>query len=233
MKPKTICKIQAAEPAAALRVLPEVLSEDYVLQPYDILSGRGRATFNSIGNRHFRVVLSLIFKRYKAAKRRKEKSILINSVVENIRSNGGRFLHQKHGRWEEIGDQAAREKVAHALRDMSSGSRERTKKQRKRDDGRQSSPLSSLEQSECGSVMTALLPQHPDSMSEGSESIVGTNDSTHEAKESGEHVDEFDHLIAALAFSEFESGDESSMSFQSERYYSDELNLIACWETMI
>jgi hypothetical protein len=207
---------KASSNASDLEVLPEVLPENYVLQPYDILSGRGRTTFNSIGNRRFRVTLTLILKQYKAAKQRKEKTMLIKSIVETIRANGGRFLNRKHGRLEEIGDKAAREKVAHALRDMINGSRKLARKQQEGDKRTQSTAPPSAEPLECGSMVAGHFQHHSDISSETIDSGSGANNGTYEAKECGEEdFDEFDHLISALAFSGCEGGDDSPMSCNS------------------
>jgi len=94
------------------------VSELQHLGPYDVVCGRHKAAFNNIGNRRFRVTVSLQLARYMAAPTRKDKSILIKSAAALVRSNGGRFLQRKNNAWVELDEKAAHDKVGHALRDM-------------------------------------------------------------------------------------------------------------------
>mmetsp|Transcript_18822 Transcript_18822/g.29181 ORF Transcript_18822/g.29181 Transcript_18822/m.29181 type:complete len:339 (-) Transcript_18822:512-1528(-) len=90
--------------------------------PYDILCGRCKQAFNNCGNRRFRITISLFLKKYLAAKSRTDKSELIISIVRYLRGPVGvRFLKPIKGPFEgyvEIGESGAREKVGHALRDL-------------------------------------------------------------------------------------------------------------------
>ena len=88
-------------------------------QDFDILLGRGKMSFNHVGNRRFRVFIGLHLRRYMDAKSRMEKTLVVNSVVEAITEAGGRFLKQdaKNNNWVQVNAKAAREKVGHALRD--------------------------------------------------------------------------------------------------------------------
>lgn len=86
--------------------------------PYDVMCGRHKAAFNNIGNRRFRVTVSLSLARYVSAATRKDKSIVIKSVAALVRSTGGRFVHCRKGAWVELTEKQAHDKVGHALRDM-------------------------------------------------------------------------------------------------------------------
>ena len=95
---------------------PDVLDE---LGPYDILCGRGRQSWNNIGNRRFRVIVNLNLKRYLDAPRRKDKSSVIQSIITMIQQEmGGRFLKEKGNKLIELGKRETHEKVGHALRDL-------------------------------------------------------------------------------------------------------------------
>ena len=94
------------------------MPEDYTIHPYDVLNGRGKMAFSNVGNRRFRITLALTLTKYQTAPNRQEKTRLIISIIELVRRNGGRFLTRSKGRWVDIGDRAAREKVGHAFRDM-------------------------------------------------------------------------------------------------------------------
>jgi hypothetical protein len=91
---------------------------------FDVLCGRDKNAFNNTGNRRFRVSVSLALERYINAPTRKDKSIVIKSVVTMVRNNGGRFLQEsvnKHDgtvTYVELNDKRCHEKSGHALRDM-------------------------------------------------------------------------------------------------------------------
>ena len=87
--------------------------------PYDVLCGRCKSSFNHVGNRRFRVTISMNVERYLATRSRHEKSALIVSVVRMLREEvGARFLKKKGNAYVELGEKQAREKVGHALRDL-------------------------------------------------------------------------------------------------------------------
>lgn len=88
-------------------------------EDFDILLGRGKTSFNHVGNRRFRVFIDINLQRYMDAQSRMEKTLVVNSVVEAIQDGGGRFLKQdsKTKKWYKVNAKTAREKVGHALRD--------------------------------------------------------------------------------------------------------------------
>jgi hypothetical protein len=87
---------------------------------YDVLCGRHKLAFNNIGNRRFRITVSLSLERYLTSPRRQDKTLVVFSIVKLIKDNGGRFLKWKKDRWIDLEEKQAREKVGHALRDMAS-----------------------------------------------------------------------------------------------------------------
>ena len=94
--------------------------ERVTVGPYDILCGRNSTAFNNIGNRRFRVTIALNLKRYMEAKTRRDKTEVIISVLKLLREDvGARFLKRKGDKLVELSDARAREKVGHALRDLS------------------------------------------------------------------------------------------------------------------
>lgn len=88
--------------------------------PYDVVCGRQKAAFRNVGNRRFRVTVSLFMEKYTAAPTRQCKSKVIAAVAEQVKANGGRFLRRRNNEWVELDDKQAKEKVGHALRDMAS-----------------------------------------------------------------------------------------------------------------
>jgi len=86
----------------------------------DVLCGRGGATNNHPGNRHFRDLVKQFQRTYLRAKK-KEKPRVAKQIVDLIRNRTptGRFLKkepEKDG-WYDIGDQRATEKTSQALRE--------------------------------------------------------------------------------------------------------------------
>jgi hypothetical protein len=95
------------------------VSEDDTLGPYDIICGRNKLAFNNIGNRRFRITITLVLDRYMAATTKLDTSNVIKYVSNIVRENGGRFLKRSRDdrRWIELDEKEIREKVGHALRD--------------------------------------------------------------------------------------------------------------------
>jgi hypothetical protein len=90
---------------------------------HDVVCGRHKAAFNNIGNRRFRVIVSLALERFTNAPTRKDKSIVIKSVADVVRGCGGHFLQRQGGNWIELDEKQTHEKVGHALRDMAMASK--------------------------------------------------------------------------------------------------------------
>jgi hypothetical protein len=92
------------------------------IRNYDIICGRERVAFNNVGNRRFRITISLHVKRYMAASNRRETKAVIQSVCDLlVNEAGARFLKRKSkGRdtFIVLDEREARNKIQHALRDM-------------------------------------------------------------------------------------------------------------------
>ena len=91
---------------------------------YDVICGRGKDCFSHIGNRRFRVMLDLMLPTYTEAKTKPDKSAIVSTIIDRVRSlcgsNGAGFIRYdpSEKRWFEIGDDAAREKVGHTIREI-------------------------------------------------------------------------------------------------------------------
>ena len=89
---------------------------------YDIICGRGKACYDHIGNRRFRVTADINLHKYMNAASRFEKSLVVNSIVDQIKetssSTCGGFVKKDPltGRWYALGDEPSREKIGHTLR---------------------------------------------------------------------------------------------------------------------
>ena len=98
--------------------VPSGLPEHYQVGPNDVVCGRGKGSYNRPGNKKFRALVQDHVQEYVQAKTKLDKSMVLSSIVEKVREEcGGRFVKQKKGCWHEIGDEQAREKVGHAIRE--------------------------------------------------------------------------------------------------------------------
>lgn len=89
------------------------------LGPYDVICGRGSVAFNNIGNRRFRVLISMNVDRYNNSDGRHRKGLFIGSLVHTFRHTiGARFFKLKNGQLIELTERQIRQKVGHALRDV-------------------------------------------------------------------------------------------------------------------
>ncbi len=76
-----------------------------------------------VGNRRFRICIENNLKTYEMARSKHERSMVVTTIVDAIREcqswERGGFVRKDTatGRWYEVGDKTAREKVGHALRD--------------------------------------------------------------------------------------------------------------------
>jgi hypothetical protein len=86
--------------------------------PHDVLCGRGGATNNHEGNRHFRAIVVDHQTEYLIA-RKMEKAVIARQIVEAVHNNGGRFLKRDktaHS-WVEVPSKQATAKTSQALRE--------------------------------------------------------------------------------------------------------------------
>lgn len=101
--------------------------------PHDVICGRGKSVFWHDGNQEFRRYIDENADRYRRARSKLDKSLIVIEIVDCIRSNSpnGGFVKQIKPRgeasildgphWVEVGDALAREKTGHALRDAVNG----------------------------------------------------------------------------------------------------------------
>ena len=109
------------------------------LGPYDILCGRTKAAFHNIGNRRFRVTMSINLHRYMEMPTKQAKTMFIKELVHLLKDKVGvRFLKEaerssvslsssrtissENGdgdvKYIELTNKQARDKVSHSLRDL-------------------------------------------------------------------------------------------------------------------
>jgi hypothetical protein len=86
----------------------------------DIVCERGKAFRMHRGNKKFSDAIRSNVEKYHLAPKRRDKSIVVATVISTLRGEGYRFvkLDKKTERYYEIGEHLAHEKTGHALRDL-------------------------------------------------------------------------------------------------------------------
>ena len=112
--------ISAVSPTTS--VLPSnFLPIEFEPSNYDVICGRGKMCDNHIGNRRFEVTICMNLDKYMKAVSKFEKSLVITSIIDQQRATfpNGWFVKKdlQSGMWLSLGDEPAREKVGHAIRD--------------------------------------------------------------------------------------------------------------------
>jgi hypothetical protein len=107
------------------KVMSQSTMDSYSPRPYDILCGRNRNAFNNIGNRRFRITVSMNVEKYGSLRSRYERSKFIASLAQTMKYEAGfRFLKRKGGQQIELSDEEIRAKIGHAIRDLSTALRQ-------------------------------------------------------------------------------------------------------------
>lgn len=125
-----------------IRLLP--LS--YTLGDNDVVCGKGQIVFDHVGNQRFRQLIEQSLDRY-VDKSKLEKTLLITEMVNRVRQNSpsGGFVKKDivSGRWYEVGDRFAREKVSQSFRDCLNEKyrSSRTSRKKRREDLQESGGL--------------------------------------------------------------------------------------------
>jgi hypothetical protein len=98
---------------------PNFLPIGYEPTALDVCCGRGKKNWRHQGNISFRRIIRIRVDSYISAPTKQDKSSIVVAIVDDIRLLGGKFLKQDDsGRWYDIGDSQARDKVGHSLRDQ-------------------------------------------------------------------------------------------------------------------
>jgi hypothetical protein len=111
-----------------------LLAADFEPGPNDVICKRGKDAWNHKGNQWFRHLVEANVENYLKCRSRSDKSLLVLRIVDTIRqaSPQGGFVKQieQDGvlAWCEVGDEIARDKVGHALRDVTRIATEETAK---------------------------------------------------------------------------------------------------------
>jgi hypothetical protein len=94
------------------------LSAEFQPSDYSVVCGRGKDSFNHVGNCRFRALVTMFIERYSQASTKVAKSAIVSEIMDVIRQARGNFCKFQRGAWFEVGDHQAREKVGALLRDL-------------------------------------------------------------------------------------------------------------------
>ena len=91
----------------------KLLPADFVPGSFDVICARGKVPFSHSGNMKFRQLIEETYHEYSKATTKSEKSDTVSKVVDKIRHNSpnGGFVKFCDGKWYEVSDRLAREKV--------------------------------------------------------------------------------------------------------------------------
>ena len=101
------------------------LDQSYQPGTHDVVCGRGKGSYNRPGNKRFRSLVATYIPQYKRARSKIDKSMVLNDIIDKVRSftnpdsgSAAQFVkYTKSSGWVLIGDEHAREKVGHAIRE--------------------------------------------------------------------------------------------------------------------
>ena len=111
----------ASKREKALTETSNLLPSYFKPGPYSVIIGRGKVTKGAIGNQRLRVLASTFLTRYSDAANKAGKSKIVAKIVSMIREACplGAFIRAgKDGRWYDVKDSVAMEKVGYTLREL-------------------------------------------------------------------------------------------------------------------
>ncbi|KAL3941169.1 MAG: hypothetical protein SGBAC_004423 [Bacillariaceae sp.] len=107
-----------------LMIEGKIQSEKFLIPGYlDIILGRGQHAKNTPGHLRFKQLLDSQQARYEAAEK-SQKTIVADLILKELKAAGCRFLKPRsEGGWVQVTDEAGREKINHAFRNLRSTSK--------------------------------------------------------------------------------------------------------------
>ena len=126
----SIFPIHTQQSAFAFPIQTQQSANTCELNDTDVICGRSKSAFEHIGNRRFRVTISIFLRRYLENTNRLDRSMLIYEIIDTVHESGSRFLKESsNGEWVELSQKERRNKVGHALRDAAGAYRRNRRNQ--------------------------------------------------------------------------------------------------------
>lgn len=109
---------------------PTQLPDNYQPTEYDVVCGRGKGSYNRVGNKRFRSIVATFMYEYESSKSKMDKSLIIGRIVDRVREQDNGKAHflkynTKSKCWFVLNNEQAREKVGHAIREVVTSSRQK------------------------------------------------------------------------------------------------------------
>ncbi|CAJ1947157.1 unnamed protein product [Cylindrotheca closterium] len=102
----------------------KIKAEKFLIPGYlDIILGRGQHAKNTPGHQRFKQLIEAQQPRYEAAEK-SLKTVVADAILKELKEAGCRFLKPRpQGGWVQVNDDAGREKINHAFRNLRNNSR--------------------------------------------------------------------------------------------------------------
>jgi hypothetical protein len=95
-----------------------LLGADFKPSVFSVICGRGKDSYDHVGNHHFRELATMFVARYGRAGSKADKTDIVSEMVDMIHQAEGTFCKFENGAWYKVDDCYAREKAGALLRDM-------------------------------------------------------------------------------------------------------------------
>jgi hypothetical protein len=109
---------RSVSPPAVSKTKRSQLGADFTPSRFSVICGRGKDSYDHVGNHHFRELASMFVARYSRASSKTDKSEIVSDMVGIIHQADGIFCKFVKGAWFKVEDHYAREKAGALLRDM-------------------------------------------------------------------------------------------------------------------
>jgi len=98
----------------------DALPIDFQPTPYTVIVGRGKVPKQNLGNKRLRILASNLLSQYSEATDKRTKTRVVNEIVMSIKHANGLFVKKDKGdgRWYQVDDSVAREKIGYVFRDL-------------------------------------------------------------------------------------------------------------------
>jgi hypothetical protein len=95
------------------------LPTDFTPTNYSVILGRGKGSYNYVGNKRCRVIVNSFLGEYDKCNTRQDRSVVVSKVLDFVKDACpiGGFITQENGSWYTVDEKIAREKIFTMFRD--------------------------------------------------------------------------------------------------------------------
>ena len=97
-----------------------MLPPDFEPTNYSVILGRGKGSYNYVGNKRCRVIVKTFLQDFYQRETRSDRAIVVSKVINIIKEACpiGSFIKMENGMWHQVSDKVAREKIFTMFRDV-------------------------------------------------------------------------------------------------------------------